>query len=176
MRQAAIRIYESLFPGCYLQDLREHGAGVHVLDKEFAIDSLLVIPQGYWFSLQEKYRQNKYLVNPRLQISPPYPDFTQEFRNAVGTPHESQGEWFKLAAQLYFYGWSNRDETDFERWVILDVAKYKLIVQEAGGFDGLPHWESTTTIGRLLINTGRNCANFYAIPICRLKEAIVFQS
>ena len=61
-------------------------------------------------------------------------DFTQEFKNAVGTKHESNGEWFKLGAQLYFYGWASADETEFSKWVILDIAKYKILVEQAGLF------------------------------------------
>lgn len=164
MRPAAIAIYQHIFPGCEMQDLREHGVKVHVLDKEFGIDTLATMPSGQWLSVQEKYRRYECLVNPRYQVQPPIPDFTQEFKNACGTIHESDGEWFKLGAQLYFYGWANRLETDFAKWVMLDIAKYKLIVEAAGGLGKL---------GKLMRNSQHGRASFYAIPVTRLQGAFI---
>jgi hypothetical protein len=162
MKTAAVAIYQRLFPGCTVQDLREDGVKVHVLDKEFGIDSLLVMQSGQWLSIQEKYRQNKFLVNDRLKVSPPNPDFTQEITNAKGTEHESQGEWFKLGAQLYFYGWANGEQTDFEKWVLIDVARYKLIVEQAGGIE---------TMGKRYQNNAHGRAEFMAFPITRIRDA-----
>ena len=106
MKPAALRIYQQVFPGSEVEDLREEGVRVHILDREFGIDSLISLPSEQWITLQEKYRRYAALK---------YLDFTQEYMNAVGTPHESPGEWFKLGAQLYFYGWANEKETDFEK-------------------------------------------------------------
>src|SRR3972149_6514992 len=86
MKPAALRIYAKLFPGCVVQDLRENGVRVHILDKEFGIDSLIVLEDGQWLSIQEKYRNNDAIR---------YLDFTQEYKNAVGTPQESNGEWYR---------------------------------------------------------------------------------
>ncbi|MBU1289911.1 hypothetical protein KKG85_01565, partial [Patescibacteria group bacterium] len=119
LKPYALEIYQNLFPGCYLQDLREEGVNVHILDKEFGIDSLIVLKSQQWISIQEKYRDYKFLITPYLQVEPPYPDFTQEFKNGYGTNYEQPGEWFKLGAQLYFYGWANETNTEFERWVLL---------------------------------------------------------
>lgn len=156
MKPAAIRIYQRIFPGCYLEDLREEGVKVHILDKEFAIDSLLHFPSGQWISIQEKYRSNKYLE--RL-------DFTQEYMNAFGTEHENPGEWFKLGAQLYFYGWANKRNDDFEKWVILDIAKYKLLIELSGGL---------SKIGTFFKNDKYGKASFYAIPINLLSPAFLY--
>lgn len=84
--------------------------------------------------------------------------------NAAGTEHETEGEWFHLAAQLYFYGWANPKEDGFAAWAILDVVRYKMLVEEAGGLD---------RIGRLQRNTERGRANFYAIPMETLRPAII---
>jgi hypothetical protein len=155
LKPAAIKIYTRLFPGCLLVDLRDRGVGVHVLDKEFGIDSLLTFGTGQWISIQEKYRKNYYLK---------YLDFTQEYLNAVNTENESPGEWFKLGAQLYFYGWSNKNENDFEKWFIMDIAKYKLLVENAGGIDKL---------GEIKFNDlhGKSC--FYAIKVFKLFPAFI---
>lgn len=164
MRPAAFRIYDRLFPGCKIADLRENGVGVHVLDKEFGIDSLITFQSGQWISIQEKYRAHKFLKDSGLRVRPNCPDFTQEYKNASGTAHECDGEWFKLGAQLYFYGWSNSQATDFEKWAILDIAKYKLIVENAGGLERL---------GSLRQNRQHGSASFYCIPIAALKDAFV---
>lgn len=156
MRPAAVRIYQRIFPDCRVEDLREEGGRVHVLDKEFGIDTLIHFSSDQWVSVQEKYRKNDAIR---------YLDFTQEYKNAVGTPHESNGEWFKLGAQLYFYGWANKAETDFEKWVILDIPKMKLLVEEAGGLD---------KIGSLRQNREHGRASFYCIPIKKLIPAFVY--
>jgi hypothetical protein len=162
MRPHAIAIYKRLFPGCEINDLRTLGVAVHVLDKEFAIDTLATFPSGQWISIQEKYRNNTFLISPKFQIEPPIPDFTQEFMNAAGTKHESPGEWFKLGAQLYFYGWAKADESGFEKWALLDIAKYKLEVERYGGLEA---------IGTLRKNQTHGAATFYCIPITRLRPA-----
>ena len=161
MRPAALRVYRSVFGECSVEDLRSEDTGSnepHVLDRLFGIDSMLVFPSGVWVSLQEKYRHHAFLR---------YGDFTQEFKNAAGTVHENPGEWFHLGAQLYFYGWTNERETEFQRWVILDIAKYKVLVELSGGL---------STIGSLRQNNEHGRASFYAIPIEHLRDAIMFSS
>jgi len=155
MKPAALRIYQAIFPGCDLEDLREDGVRVHILDREFGIDSLISLPSAQWITLQEKYRKHDALR---------YLDFTQEYMNAVGTPHESPGEWFKLGAQLYFYGWANAAETAFEKWFLMDIAKYKLLVEERGGLSQL---------GTLRQNNRHGRASFYAIPVKMLESCFV---
>lgn len=155
MKPAALRIYHTVFPGCELEDLREEGVRVHVLDREFGIDSLINLPSQQWISLQEKYRKHDALR---------YLDFTQEYKNGVGTTHESPGEWFKLGAQLYFYGWANADETDFAKWFLMDIAKYKMLVEEKGGLDKL---------GVLRQNQRHGRASFYAIPVKELLPCFI---
>lgn len=155
MKAAALRIYQKIFDGCELEDLREKGFKVHILDKEFGIDSLIHLPSDQWISIQEKYRRNYALQ---------WLDFTQEYKNAAGTEFENDGEWFKLGAQIYFYGWANKAEDDFEKWALIDIAKYKMIVERAGGLDKIG------TIGQ---NKKHGKASFYNIPIMNLKDAFI---
>ncbi len=158
LKPHALNIYKNLFGDCKLIDLRENGVKVHILDKEFGIDSLLTFKSGQWISIQEKYRHYYYWLK--------YHEFTQEFKNAAGTKYESNGEWFKLGAQLYFYGWANKDNTGFIDWVIIDILKYKLLVESVGGL---------SEIGTLYQNREHGKATFYAIPLENIKEAIIFQ-
>jgi len=147
MKPSALKIYGQVFPGCHIQDLKADGNKVHVLDKEFGVDALIILPSGQWITIQEKYRKHDALK---------YLDFTQEFMNGANTECESPGEWFKLGAQLYFYGWANYGETNFEKWAILDVPKYKIMVERMGGL---------SAIGKLRQNKKHGSASFYAIPI-----------
>lgn len=164
MRPHAIAIYQRLWPGCKVEDLREKGVKVHILDQYFGIDTLATFKSGQWISIQEKYRDHSFLVEQKFQVKPGTPDFTQEHMNGYGTPYQSNGEWFKLGAQLYFYGWSNEQKTAFEKWVLLDVAKYKLLVEAAGGLEKVGRWKR---------NRKHGAASFYAIPVTSLKDAWV---
>lgn len=151
LKPAASRIYEKIFPNSHIEDLREDGFKVHILDKEFGIDALLKFDHGQWISIQEKYRNNNALR---------YGDFTQEYMNG----NDTEGEWFKLGAQLYFYGWGNLDNTDFEKWFIMDIAKYKLIIEKLGGIE---------KVGRLQKNYIHGSATFYSIPIKVIQSAFI---
>ena len=155
MQPAARLIYEKIFKGCNIEDLREDGVNVHVLDQEFGIDCLAHMKDGQWLSIQEKYRKNNALH---------YLEFTQEYKNAVGTVYENDGEWFKLGAQLYFYGWANKDETDFEKWFLMDISKYKMLVSQSGGIKKM---------GVLKQNSKHGKASFYAIPVQKLESCFV---
>ncbi len=162
MRNHAVAIYQRLWPGSEIRDLREEGVKVHILDKHFGIDTLACFQSGQWISIQEKYRTHKFLVDKRYHVKPGTPDFTQEFMNAAGTQHEAPGEWFHLGAQLYFYGWANENNTGFAKWVLIDIAKYKLLVERKGGLG---------KVGKLNRNKTHGAATFYAIPVTELKEA-----
>lgn len=153
MRSAAIEIYKLIFPNCRVEDLRENGLRVHILDQEFGIDSLIRFSSGQWISVQEKYRDHSALK---------WLDFTQEYINGEGTPYEGPGEWFKLGAQIYFYGWANKSQTAFEKWILLDIPKYKLLVEKAGGLD---------SIGERRQNKIHGASSFFCIPIRRLEPA-----
>lgn len=164
MRPVARALYAQLFPGCTVQDLREAGNKVHILDKHFGIDTLISLPDGQWFTVQEKYRQNKYVRALSLRVDRKCPDFTQEFKNADGTQYETPGEWFTLASQLYFYGWASEDNASFEKWVLLDIAKYKLLVEKSGGLDAM---------GKKFFNREHGRSSFYCIPVLKLRPAFI---
>ncbi len=166
MQPLADEIYrEVLFPGCEVKRYkRGDDDDPHVLDQAYGIDMELIMPSGQNFTVQEKHRRHKFLIDPFLQVKPPTPDFTQEYMNAAGTEHESKGEWFHLASQFYFYGWADAREERFEKWVLLDVTRYKMLVEQRGGLDA---------IGVLRQNFKHGSATFYAIPITDLRDAWV---
>tara|TARA_R110000822_G_C15266728_1_gene488790 strand:+ start:798 stop:1355 length:558 start_codon:yes stop_codon:yes gene_type:complete len=161
MQSKAIDIYKSVFDGCiYSRELDINK------DKHFSIDATLTLSDGQKITIQEKFRNYDFLTNPRLQNRPPFPDFTQEYKNAEGTVYENDGEFFKLFAQLYFYGWADSGGTGFVRWCILDVAKYKNILFQKG----------IGNIGKKMNNKKHGKASFYAIPIYELKESFLFSN
>ncbi len=158
MRPAAQRVYEGIFSGCTVEFAQEDGR-LRQLDESFGIDAVLRLKSGQIITAQQKFRRHENLSR--------FGDFTQEFRNAAGGPHEAEGEWFYLAAQLYFYGWANEDETDFAAWVLLDVVRYKLLIERRGGLE---------KVGRLRHNQAHGRASFYAIPLKTLEPAILRRS
>lgn len=158
MQPHADAIYAEIWPGCTLKKPRRRDGKAHVIDREFGVDRLIFLPTGQYITLQEKYREYR---------DPEKRDYTQEYKNAAGTAHESDGEFFKLGAQLYFYGWANQAQDAFDQWFIFDVAQYKLIVEQAGGL---------ARIGRLEHNARHGRASFYGIPLWRLRDAVLYSS
>lgn len=150
-------IYGKLWPDCKIIDLRSNGHKAHILDQYFGIDTIIECKDGCRFTIQEKSREHEFLQ---------YRDFTQEYLNGYGTSKESQGEWFNLTSQLYFYGWANKDETKFEKWFIMDVFLYKMIVQDAGGI-------GVISGGRTFQNKTHGNALFYGIKLQKLFSAFV---
>ena len=154
MRPAAEGVFRTFFPGCQVLYTRERDA-LRQFDDQFAIDTILKLPSGQIITAQQKCRRNHYLK---------YKDFTQEFMNAAGGIYETRGEWFHLAAQLYFYGWANQAENSLAAWVLLDVVRYKMLVEQAGGLD---------KVGTLKKNKVHGRASFYAIPVETLRPAFI---
>ncbi len=152
LKPAAARIYQSIFPKARIENLRAEGFKVHILDKEFGIDSLLHMQSGQWISIQEKYRSY-----PCWN----YHDFTQEVENGDGT----EGEWSKLGAQFYFYGWGDPSSKFFLEWYIFDIVKYKLLIEQLGGI---------YQVGVLRQNNLHGKAKFIGIDLKILMPAILF--
>lgn len=162
MQPKADAIYRRLFPDCWVDRLNKKGSEPHILDQKFGIDAIIMLPLGPSITCQEKFREHYVLESRELRVDPECPDFTQEYMNAAGTKHQALGEWFKLAAELYFYGFANKQETDFECWFLMDTLKYKLIVMASGGLE---------EIGEQQVNRKHGRASFFAIPFTRLRPA-----
>ena len=165
-------IYEQTFPGvqiltardAFAESIRAYGLEAEAgkiaewLDRDLAIDKVLKLPDGATFTVQEKVRRH---------YATQYMDFTQEYLNGAGTEYENLGEWFKLNAQLYFYGWSNEEENAIPKWAIIDIVQYKRLVADAGGLD---------RIGDIQQNHRHGTANFFAIPIQKMAPSFIAQS
>lgn len=147
-KDALDQIYKTRWPGVII-----NRAVSLERDRDQGIDLALTLTSGAVLTIQEKVREFKYLA---------YDDFTQEYMNGVGTPYESAGEWFKLAADLYSYSWESDTPGVLAKWSLVNVARYKLWVDRQGGLH---------KVGRLKTNHEFGKASFYAIPMNRMLRA-----
>ena len=84
------------------------------LDKERGIDIKLTLESGLTIDIQEKFRRNHYIK---------FWQFTIEYKN---DPRKNEpGEFYKLAANYYFYSYSNIKENGFKYWWLIDLNRFK---------------------------------------------------
>jgi hypothetical protein len=87
-------------------------------DRYLAIDTFIRFPDGQTINLQEKSRLNRYLK---------YNDFTiQHYKNAE---QKTEGYWFYLMAQLYFFGIANKNNDGYEKYYILNVVVLRIALK-----------------------------------------------
>lgn len=80
-----------------------------VLDIEFAIDLKITLPCGLILLGQEKFLSHRYASFETVTIEYEQDQLTHE-----------TGDWGHMAAQVYFVGYFNSDETAFSPWVLLN--------------------------------------------------------
>lgn len=127
----------------------------HLLDREFAIDAELTLDNvssrlgGMLFTLQEKFRTSRKSA---------YDDVTVEYYNDPTSLIE--GDWFNLAAQLYFCGYASADELRFDKWIMLDWAR---VVLET--YKGNIDWQTK--------QNRYTRANFNYTPMCSIPNSCI---
>lgn len=84
------------------------------LDKDRGIDVKLTLKSGLTLDIQEKFRRAEYRD---------FWQFTIEYKNNPRT--DEPGEFFKLAANYYFYSYVSQDESEFTDWWIVDLNRFK---------------------------------------------------
>ena len=89
------------------------------IDKERGIDTKLILESGLTIDIQEKFRRNHYIK---------FWEFTVEYKN--DPVKDEPGEFYKLAANYYFYSYANLNENDFEYWWVIDLNKFKNLYNE----------------------------------------------
>lgn len=108
-------IYHSVFgPEIQIERHDRIEDEVFILDRYYAIDGHIRLPRGNILTFQEKTRK----------ATAPGFDLTVEYYNDPAI--DEQGDWFHLAAQIYFVGKANTRETDFQQWAIIDLAALAL--------------------------------------------------
>jgi len=110
-RPIADVIYRDMF-GQTTEIIRAESKDELILDKEFAIDVKLILPSKQILLGQEKFLSHQYAKFASITVEHMQNPLTQE-----------QGDWFKLASQLYFVGYFTEDGTNFSPWIMLDWAQ-----------------------------------------------------
>ena len=146
-------IFKSRLTKIYRSDRnKENDKKLLFMDIELSIDTHLTFTNGSVLTFQEKTRRNEYMK---------YNDFTFEYYNNPTTKDE--GEWFKLAAQLYFFGYANKNENGYDKYWILNIAKLKTRLMQHFTIDYLKK-------NFLRSNKPPAKANFFAIPFTILED------
>lgn len=113
-------IYERNFnniKSIYRFDRDNKNKTLDILDKDLGIDSIIVFKNGSIISFQEKTRRFENIQ---------YNDFTFEYYNNPLT--KEKGEWFKLLAQFYFYGYMNKKENKYLKYFIINISILRLAI------------------------------------------------
>ena len=156
-------IYHQIFPTITtisraneVQFYAEEISGLALLDKELGIDTIIRFENGSFLTLQEKCRRYNNLS---------FNDFTFEYYN---DPYvKSVGEWFKLAAQLYFYGYTNQEETDICKYFILNIPEFRLFLLQ---------YDTEKIKQKLEKNTKHGRANFLCISFNEIPKKCIMKS
>jgi len=156
-------IYRGLFSGLtkIVRSDRSAPADSKILfmDRELSIDTFLYFKDGTVLTLQEKTRRKNIL--DRFGA-----DFTFEYYNDPIT--KDKGEWFKLAAQLYFYGYADEHNKGYCRFWLVNVPKLRLFLKNNIGIAELER-------KYLRYNKPPARANFFAVPFDVIgKECIMY--
>ena len=118
------------------------------MDINFSIDTIIRFPNGSVLNLQEKSRQNTWLLKN---------EYTIQLLKDYNT--NQKGEWFKLMAQFYFYGFANKELNGYSKCYILNVGVLRLALNSID-----------ITKYPLMENPPPLKSNFYCIPFKRIEE------
>lgn len=124
-----------------------------VLDKELGIDTLIKLSDGTRLTSQEK------ILSFEKQR---FNQLTFEYRN--NQYDNPLGDWHHLASQLYCFGYSNKEETEIEKYWICDTLKLRLFLSKEIGFQ-------TLRDKYLRQNKPPAQSNFFAIPLELIEQA-----
>jgi hypothetical protein len=127
------------------------------MDKELAIDTFLHFKDGSILTFQEKTRRKYYLDKFGA-------DFTFEYYNNPAT--YEQGEWFKLAAQIYFYGYADESMGGYCKYWVIDIAKLRIHLKNNIGIETLEK-------KYLKRNPPPAKANFFAVPFDLISDECI---
>lgn len=160
MHPAINAVYTQLFKNKLVEIYRsdrslEKNSKMLFMDIELAIDTHLTFIDGSVITFQEK--------SIKSELYYKYGEcFTFEYYNDPKTKDE--GEWFKLAAQLYFYGIADVKTKTYCKYYIINIVKLRTGLMNKFTIKEL---ESRKY---LRYNPPPAKANFFAIPFNILRE------
>jgi hypothetical protein len=107
LRPIADRLYKSVFGDVSI--MRKEREDNYLLDKYFAIDFNIALNNGMILNGQEKFLSASCARFHSVTV-----EYLQDHRTG------ERGDWFKIASQIYFVGYVDKEETRFEPWVLLN--------------------------------------------------------
>jgi len=119
------------------------------LDKELSIDTIIIFENQSFITIQEKSRRNCYLT---------FNDFTFEYYSNRFS--FKKGQWFKLASQLFFYGYVNENENGYSKYYLLDIVRLRLFLSK----------RTKESIIRKLKNNTKRASNFLPIKFDEMPD------
>lgn len=131
MQQHIDEIYRSVFTGlCGIerstQESFDNNELAAIYDRDMAIDTILRFEDGSVLTMQEKSRKDIYRK---------YQEFTFEYYSNRHVGNE--GQWFKIASQLFFYGYANAEENGYTDWWIINLPVLRIYLTKHVGIDEL---------------------------------------
>ena len=118
------------------------------MDINFSIDTIIRFSNGSVLSLQEKSRKNRWLSKNEYTIQ-----LLKDYNI------KEKGEWFKLMAQFYFYGFANKEFNGYSKYYILNVGILRLALNC-----------TDITKYQLMENPPPLKSNFYCIPFVTIEK------
>lgn len=155
LRPIADRIYKDKLGAEHVSRTRRPDGTAHILDKRFAIDLILRFSNGTILTGQEKFRTYRSYQKYGDQATIEY---YQDPKAKV------KGEFFHLASQFFFWGFSNKQGTGFVRCYCVDLLP--LILSFAEG--RIPYQVHT--------NRSFSRASFLAFSFCDIPAGCILFS
>ena len=119
MRPVADKIYRDAFGGD-IEITRFEQDDNYLLDKEFATDVKIRMPNGMILLGQEKFLSRYYAWYQSVTVEYEQNQFTGE-----------EGDWFKLGVQFYFVGYCTENESGFAPWIMLNWPSVVLLTNDS---------------------------------------------
>jgi hypothetical protein len=128
---------------------RAERADDYLLDREYAIDVTVTLPNGMVLNGQEKFLSAEYAKYATATVEYEQNQFTHE-----------PGDWYKLACQFYFVGYENG--SGFKPWVMLNWPNVVIATNT-----GIINWRDNRN------NNGRARASFKFLRMADFPESCV---
>lgn len=101
-----------------------------ILDKLYSIDTVITLENGMLITVQEKVGSYLYATRKNLTI---------EYEQNPAT-HE-KGDWYHMAAQVYFVGFANEALTGWMSWIMVDWIRIVIATKR-----GLLKWKDKNNL------------------------------
>lgn len=122
MRPSIDKIYKHKFGeniNIQRSDRNSKKSKLMFMDKHFAIDTILRFENGAMITIQEKT-----LTHEKEEFNA----FTIEYYNDPKI--KDRGDWFKIAAQLYFFGYANKEENGYNKYWLISMLDFQLQIRK----------------------------------------------